>query len=431
MQMLSHPSCAPRLPRSPRRPLWSPIALLGLMTTTPALAQQPSPVYVQPVIEQSVQQTERITGSLRARSTSIMAALEEGVLLELLVREASVVQKGEVLARIDTRRMEASKAQVQADLAMAQATLLERQAQLTNARADLAALENAAKSGAVSERDLRNARTKVSTNEALLEAGNQSIESLRAALSLLQIRIEDAVVKAPFPATITARHAEVGQWIRPGDPLVTLVSTGPLEAWLNMPERFVGQVNLDAQSIPVHLEATGLDLPGTHPRLIPMVDERSRSLPLVLDLSGPQAAALQPGMSISARMPVGSKAKRLIVPRDAIIQRGNNSLVVKVGAQNLAEHVPVQVLFTTPEGFAVGEVVPESLTPGTQVIVEGNERIFPGTPVAPMPKGTPPSGPPGPDGPGDAPAESPKDTPADPEGSKPKTDEPTKAPQQA
>lgn len=400
-----------RAVRTAGLPAWC-LALAATLGWSPgAHAQQPSPVYVEPVAQQAVQQTERITGSLRARSTSMMAALEEGVLLELLVREASVVQKGDVLARIDTRRLEASKSQVQADLAMAQATLVEREAQRANAQADLAALESAAQSGAVSERDLRNARTMVQTQAALVEAGTQAIESLRASLALLQIRIEDAVVKAPFAATITARHAEVGQWIRPGDPLVTLVSTGPLEAWLNMPERLIGQVNLATASVPVHLEATGLDLQGTQARLIPMVDERSRSLPLVLDIQPPAAGSLQPGMSISAQVPVGAKKAQLIVPRDSIIRRGNSSLVVKVGAKNLAEHVPVEVLFTTPQGFAIQPLVPDSLAPGTQVIVEGNERIFPGTPVAPMPKDAPQG--PGTEAPAESPAETPSSTPSD------------------
>ena len=395
--------------RTPLRPLWAPaVSILALLAPSPLVAaQQPSPVYVEPVVQKPLQQTERVTGSLRARSTSQMAALEEGVLLELKVREADAVQQGDVLARIDTRRLEASKAQMQAELAMAGATLAEREAQLTNAEADLAALEAAAKSGAISERDLRNAQTQVRTASALAEAGRQSIEALRASLDLLDIRIQDATVKAPFDATVTARHAEVGQWIRPGDPLVTLVSTGPLEAWLNVPERLIGQVNLNAASVAVHLEATGLDVPGTKPRLIPMVDERARSLPFVLDLTSPTQGALQPGMSISARLPLGAVTQRLVVPRDAIIRRGPSSLVVKVGADNLAEHVPVKVLFTTAGGFAVSEVMPGSLPAGTQVIVEGNERIFPGTPVQPMPKGQPQGGqggpPPGSKPPGDKP----------------------------
>ena len=243
-------------PRRTSRPLLA--LVLGALMTASAAAQQP--VYVEAVELAPVQESERVIGSLRARSTSVMAALEEGVLLSLEVREADRVQKGDVLARQDTRRLEASRIQLVADRAMAEATKLEREAQLENAKNDLVAIESAAKKDAVSDRDVRNARTAVRTGTALVDAAIQSLASLDAAIDLMDIRIADAVVRAPFDGQITARHAEVGQWIRPGEPLVTLVSSGTLEAWLELPERFIGRIDAAAESIPLLAEALGAPL---------------------------------------------------------------------------------------------------------------------------------------------------------------------------
>jgi len=367
-------------------------ALFGLALLAPALpaapAQQPQaqPVYVEPVRSETVQQTERVLGSLRARSVSVMAALEEGVLLELAVREADKVAAGDVLARQDTRRLEASRIQLSADLAMADATALERTATLANAKQDLAALERAAGSGAVSDQDLRRARTAVATGQALVQAAEQQKASLQAAIDLVDIRIADAVVRAPFAARVTTRHAEVGQWIRPGEPLVTLVSTGPLEAWLDCPERFTASLDRGADSYPVHLEATGADVEGVRARSVPMVDVRARTFPLVLDIPAEavQAARLQPGMSISCRIPLGAPTERLVLATDAVVRRGDASLVAKVGEGGIAELVPVRVLFDAPGGFAVESLVPGGLAGGDLVVIEGNERLYPGTPVAPM-----------------------------------------------
>jgi len=328
------------------------------------------------------QETERVIGNLKARSISRMAALEEGALLELSVREADRVQKGDVLARVDTRRLQASRVQLVADLAMGAATLAEREAQLVNSSADLQALAKAAESGAVSERDLRNARTAVQTGEALVQAAKQSIASLEAARDLIDLRIGDATVRAPFDARVTQRHAEVGQWIRAGDPLVTLVSTGGLEAWLELPERFIGRFDNSAASLPVRLEATGADVTGARPRLVPVVDERAGTFILILDVPG--GGRLQPGMSISAEIPLGASAERLVVSKDAVLRRGTSALVAKVGEGNIAELVPVRVLFATPTGFAVEPVAPGGLVPGDRVVVEGNERLRPGTPVDPQ-----------------------------------------------
>jgi RND family efflux transporter MFP subunit len=305
--------------------------------------------------------------------------------LELKVREADRVSKGDVLARVDTRRLQAARIQLEADLAMGAATLVEREAQLANSTADLEALASAAESGAVSERDLRNARTAVETRKALAQAAKQSIASLEAARDLIDLRIGDATVRAPFDARIVKRHAEIGQWIRPGDPLVTLVSTGPLEAWLELPERFSGRLDSGAESIRIRLEASGFEVTGTRPRSVPMVDERARTFTLILDVAvAEDGERLQPGMSISAEIPLGESTERLVVAKDAVLRRGTDALVAKVGEGNLAELVPVTVLFTTPTGFAVEPLVPDSLKPGDQVVIEGNERLYPGTPVDPQ-----------------------------------------------
>lgn len=374
---------------SPRLSLVAAL-LVAPMITTPlahaAQAPQAQPVYVEPVRAESVQATARVLGSLRARSVSVMAALEEGPLLELGVREGDRVEAGGVLARVDTRRLEASRAELKANKAVAAATQTEREATLANAREDLAALERAAGTGAVSDQDLRRARTAVLTGEALLKAAEQQVGSLEAALDLLDIRVADAVVRAPFAARVVERHAEVGQWIRPGEPLVTLVSTGTLEAWLDCPEGLSARIDLAERGFELTQEATGAKVQGTRPRIVPMVDTRARTLPLVLDISAEEAASarLWPGMSISGLVRLGAPAEHLIVPTDAVLRRGPAALVAKVGDDKLAQLVPVRQLFETPGGFAVEPLEPGALTAGDAVVIEGNERLYPGTPVQPM-----------------------------------------------
>ncbi len=349
-----------------------------------AAAQQV--VIVEPVTEVATRPTGRFIGSLRARSTSIMAALEEGALLELAVREADTVRKGQPLARVDSRRLQMSLVQVHADLAMGEATSTERAANLANVVADLAALNKAAESGAISERDLRNARTAVSVAEALLEAAKQSIQSLHATRELLELRIADATVRAAFDPRVVARHAGVGPWIRPGDPLVTMVSTGAMEAWIDVPERFLGSVDTQVAEIALLLEGSGSKVVGVKPRLIPMVDETARTFTLILDVP-PTASSMAPGMSVSATIPLGKNVQHMVLHKDAILRRGTAALVARIGPDNMAELVPVQVLFSVAEGFAVQPVEPESLKPGDLVVIEGNERLYPGTPVTPTRRG--------------------------------------------
>ena len=360
-----------------------PLFLAALFASAaPALAQ--TTVFVAPVESAQVQKSERVLGNLRARSQSAVAALEEGVLLKLTVRAGDSIAKAQLIAKVDTRRIEAEKTRLKADIVTAQAQVLEHQLSLDNARLDAAALAKAYESGAATDRDLRNANTLVQVSEARLDGAKKAIEAIRAQITLLDIRIADGEVFAPFDGIVTARHAEVGQWIRPGDPLVHLVSSGPLEAWLNLPERFIGQMPA-AQNLDIRLESSGQTIAGTDPRPIPMVDESVRTFPWILNIPGQteSGAILKAGMSISANVPFGKPAQHLLVPKNAIVRRGDSALLVKVGAENLAEHVPVKVLFDAQGKFAVQPLTPDSLKTGDQVVIEGNERLFPGTPLVP------------------------------------------------
>ncbi|MEZ5973945.1 MAG: efflux RND transporter periplasmic adaptor subunit [Planctomycetota bacterium] len=360
-------------------------SLLALSWAPTLWAQ--TPVLVEPLASSPTQQFERVTGSLRARSTSVMAALEEGVLLEVAVREGDAVEAGATLARVDTRRLEASRVQLQAQLALGEAQRQEKQIQVDDLRADLAALESAGNSGAVSSRDLRRARTALLGAQASLQAAEQSIAALEASRDLLDIRIHDAVLRAPFAGRVVARHAEIGQWIRPGEPVVTLVSSGTLEAWLTLPERFATGVDLGSETMPITLEALGIDVPARRPRLVPEVDLTARTLPLILDLDSPQGMTLQPGMSIAAMVPVGKREARLVVHPNALIQRGPQTMLVKVGEGNRAEWVPVTLLFRGAQGVSIAPLDPTSLKPGDQIVVEGNERAYPGTELVPQIRG--------------------------------------------
>lgn len=346
----------------------------------------PASVVVDEVLQDTVQRRVRVIGSLRARATATLAALEEGPLVELDPREAARVGAGEVVARTDTRRLDADRAEVAARIEEARAGVTAKEAELANRRTDLAALEAAAQQNAVSQRDLRNARTAVDTGVAELAAARQMEVALRAALARIDVRLQDATVAAPFDAVVVARHAEPGEWVKPGDPLLTLQSTGRVEGWLNVPERYAGELRLDAAGSHAELVAR----PGAREvlrlRWLPQVDPRARTFAVIADLDD-EGGALTPGMSVTAWLPLGEPAPELLVPKDALVRRDLSVVVHRVvsgeGAAR-AEPVPVTVRFELARHVAVE---PGALHAGDRVVVEGNERLLPGAPVVTRPVG--------------------------------------------
>jgi len=93
---------------------------------------------------------------------------------------------------------------------------------------------------------------------------------------------------------------------------------------------------------------------------------------------------LTPGLSVEASVPLGKAEPQVVVSTDAIMRgySGTHVFIAKETGQGppLATRIPVEVLYER-QGEAV--LAPGALEPGTPVIVEGNERLFPNTPVDP------------------------------------------------
>jgi len=100
----------------------------------------------------------------------------------------------------------------------------------------------------------------------------------------------------------------------------------------------------------------------------------------VIDRDG----VLAPGLALTAYVPAGAVAPRLVVPKDAIL-RGDAGPYVFAVRGGMAMPVNVRVAF--PIGDRVALEAGAALEPGVQVVVEGNERLMPMSPVAPIAAG--------------------------------------------
>jgi RND family efflux transporter MFP subunit len=240
-------------------------------------------------------------------------------------------------------------------------------------------METALEKDAIAERQVWLARTEVEVCEAKILSADAAVQSLGSQQAVLALRIEDSVVKAPFAARVIERMAEPGEWVRPGEPILKLISTGTIEAWLDVPERFAGALNSDLPTPSIFLEPAHRSLPTKRTRLLANVHPTARTFPLILDVDD-ENGALIPGMSITCLVPMGAPTDRLIVPNDAIVRRPGSETVFCVRQKDgvtTAHQVPVKVIFDHREG----SVVEGAIQSTDHVVVEGNERLFEGAPV--------------------------------------------------
>lgn len=347
------------------------------------MGMPPASVIVAPVESQVAAEEQRVTGSLRARSRAEVAAQESGAVEEVKVDEGDQVKKGDVVAKLDGRRLSAELAQAKARVTAAKATVTQREAESKRAAEDLKMKKELVESRAVSQKEFLDSEREAAVAAAMMQAANDELAAMESALELFEVRLDDLEVRAPFDGRVVARHVEPGEWVSAGTAVMTLVTSGEIEAWLNVPERFASSIEAAGSDLAIVADGTGARADAKSVRRVADVDPRTRLFTVVATIDD-SAGTFVPGMSVHADLPVGGATDRLAVPVDAIMVTRDETFVFRAGApapeggMPTSEKIPVTELFRR-NGIAYLDSA--SLQAGDRVVVEGNERLFPGTPL--------------------------------------------------
>ncbi|MCB9854106.1 MAG: efflux RND transporter periplasmic adaptor subunit [Phycisphaerales bacterium] len=360
------------------------LPVVMLLTSATYVLGQPGPaaVLTDTVKKEMVQEHRRVTGSLQAVTRSSIASQEAGQLIEILTDEGMTVAEGDVIARLDDRRLRAQVAEAEARVDRAESDLVERQSELEFAEFEMKRLSKLRQTNVASSRESMEAKSRFDSAVARVEGARRAINEEQRQVDLLKIRLADMVVRAPFQARVVKRHVDPGEWIEPGESIVTIVSTGAIEARLEVPERFANSVGRNSNRIYADVTSLGQTVPSSDIRVIPDVDPQARSFSVILTLDDPDSQ-MAPGMSVVAWIPTSDEAEHLTVPKSAVVRSGRDAYVYRseLDAKGVATatRTEVTVLFDWQDRVVI---TANALAAGDNVIVEGNERIAPGTPLA-------------------------------------------------
>ena len=223
----------------------------------------------------------KIYGNIDIRKADL-AFNEQERIAQVLVEEGDRVTAGQVLARLQTNRLEAQIREIEAKIAAQQDVVKRFEAgtrpqEIEQARAEVAAararVKNAMKSyeriretskaGATSRQALDNIQAQLDVEQAQLKvkekalnlaiegprkediaAAKNNLKTLEASLSLLQIRLTDMALTSPAAGVIQNRILEPGEMASPSRPVVTLALTDPKWVRAYVPEPYLGRINL-------------------------------------------------------------------------------------------------------------------------------------------------------------------------------------------
>jgi multidrug efflux pump subunit AcrA (membrane-fusion protein) len=386
-------------------------------------------VLVAEVIEQqNVAAGRSFVGTVIAERHSAVGSAVAGRVEKFLVNDGDFIAADKPLAQLRTRNIDIQIAAATAELQLRKHELAElkngsrveeRQEAEARMKAAAAAMTFAlAKQERIKGLIERNAATPDSIDEAnsAAETATSLYKAAKAAYELVvagprperiaqaQARVEAAqeevnrlndildkhTIVSPFDGYVVAEHTEVGQWIESGGLVAEVVKIDPIEVRVSLPENYVTRLSLGT-SARVDIDAIpSRTFVGSVTAIVPQADEKSRTFPVRIRLKNELQAdgtpLLKPGMFAKVELPVDQRRQVMLVPKDALVLGGPQPVVYVVGQdaktkKSTVQPVPVQL------GVAVGSwiEVRGQLEIKQQIVIEGNERLRPGSEVIPLP----------------------------------------------
>lgn len=298
---------------------------LGTAAVAAPPAATPRPVLSVQVaipVSTTLERTVKANGSLAAWQEAIIGSQAQGLQIEEIhAQVGDTVQRGQLLATLQSATVRAELGQVEAALAEAVALASESSVQAQRAR-------SLQQQGFFSAAQLSQALSA----EA---AATARVQSARALVQLQQQRLAQTEVRSPDNGIVSARQATVGAVVAPGAELFRLIRQGRLEWRAEVTAAELGEIRPGAL---VRLSAaSGQALSGRVRMVAPAVDPQTRQALVYVDLKGATGSA-RAGMFARGEIVLGGSTA-LTVPQAAVVVRDGFSYVYSVGSdQRVVQH---------------------------------------------------------------------------------------------
>lgn len=210
--------------------------------------------------------------------------------------------------------------------------------------------------------------------EAAVAQARAAVEQAMAAVEIQRAALADAFITAPFDGIVAERLLTEGAISSANSPILTLISKD-MEVVLNVEEGVIGRIR---EGMGATLTATaypGAQFEGTVSFIGLSGDTRSRTFTVKVVPNDPERK-LRPGMSVQVKLEIERRENVLTVPRTAVLQRDNRSVVFVVSGGVAAMRPVTTGLFDD----RVVEIV-SGLQEGEDIVVSGQNVLRDKDPV--------------------------------------------------
>lgn len=309
------------------------------------------------VQEQDWQPTLPAVGNLTAVNGVDVNSKVPGQIVQINFKSGQDVKQGTILIQLDDT--------------LDQQNLKSQQAQLTLNQKNY-------------DRNLTLIKNNVVSQSTLDQSQAQLLQS-QAAVASAELNIDEKKIKAPFNGRLGINQVSLGQYVSPGQPLVSLQQMNPLFVDFSLPEQNLKLLSL-GQKIEVGIEAFPRQIfYGVISAFNSKADPATHTIDVRATLPNPNSL-LYPGVfaRINVLLPVQNKV--VTIPQTAITYSLHGDSVYVVEQKGKDESG--KPIFIANQRFIVaGErrgdivVVVSGLNPGEVVVSTGQLKLQPGVPV--------------------------------------------------
>ena len=354
----------PGLPRSGKYRI--PVLVALLWWAPLVYTQEGLPVVVIEAAERPILRQLQVQGTVTSARSAQLSAATSGQVESVLVDAGTRVIAGDILLTLDAEL-------AQLELAGASARVEQARQGLADANRRLREVRRLAPQQSIAESVVLDIEAEVVEDEALLR-------EVQAEAGLRQATLARHTMRAPFDGVIAAKLTESGEWVTPGQAVLSLISTAELRLDFQVAEDYLSLVGPDTEIDYTIGPDSDVRYTGQFATAVPVANRDDRTFLLRVS---PQANSpgLMPGRSVSARLRVPIGRTGLVVPRDALLRYPDGRTVawiVEVQGETLKAR---DVVVTTGLQFDGGTEILDGLSTGDRVVVQGNEALHPGQPV--------------------------------------------------
>lgn len=266
------------------------LQIMSLIKMGETFEMPPETVVIEPAATKFLTTSFQSIGTVEAARGVMVSSEVSGKVVGILFQSGAEVNAGDPLVQID-------KSIEEAQLRSAQST-----AELN--RLNLERIRGLRKTSVVSQSDMESAEAQAKDSAARVDQ--------------LASIVEKRTIRAPFTGRLGIRQIQEGQFIKPGDPIVTLQAVDPVYVNFSLPQQRLGDLSV-GMKVKISTDALpGRIFEGMLSAIEPAVDATTRNISLQATLQN-RDGALRQGMFVAVSVLVPGTFERVVIPATAVI----------------------------------------------------------------------------------------------------------------